>query len=343
MNKLTSNQISSINEELFNILPNLLNHFNIDYVEYPNRFAFPCPVHSGDNPEGCCVFTDGTTKVGNWKCWTSHCEEDYTNNLFGFVRGILSQEKNKKLSLNEVANFCLKFLKKDMEDLIDGKTNNNHSVGIIEIFNKKIERTHLNLSRDDIRSRIKIPSEYYMKRGYTSEILNIFDVGECCSTNQPMAGRVVVPVYDEEYKYVGCVGRSVNNSMSPKWLHSKGFKKNVLYGLNVAHKYIEESGSVILVEGQGDVWRMHEAGLKNCVGIFGASINDDQLLLLEQSGALDVIILTDSDEAGNKAYEQIAKKCGRRFNLYRPQISTKDVGEMSVEQIQEEIFPQIKR
>jgi DNA primase len=87
---------------------------------------------------------------------------------------------------------------------------------------------------------------------------------------------------------------------------------------------------------------MHEAGYKNCVGIFGSSINDEQLLLLEQSGALNLIILTDSDDAGNKAHLQIMKKCGRRFNYHRPEISTKDVGEMPIEQLQTELFPQLE-
>ena len=112
--------------------------------------------------------------------------------------------------------------------------------------------------------------------------------------------------------------------------------------MNIASDYIKKYQTVILVEGQGDVWRMHEAGYKSCVGIFGSSINEDQLLLLEQSGTLNVIILTDSDEAGNKACSQIIKKCGRRFNYYRPNISTKDVGDMSIDQIKEELHPQLK-
>ena len=181
-----------------------------------------------------------------------------------------------------------------------------------------------------------------MNRGYSKEVLDTFDVGECFTKNQPMSGRVVVPVYDEDYNYVGCVGRSTEDSMKPKWLHSKGFKKSVLYGLNVAKKNISSTQAAILVEGQGDVWRMHEAGLTNCVGIFGASINEDQLMLLEQSGALSLIILTDSDEAVNKAYSQILKMCGRRFNYYRPSISQKDVGDMTIEQIKKELYPQLK-
>ena len=121
--------------------------------------------------------------------------------------------------------------------------------------------------------------------------------------------------------------------------HSKGFKKSVLYGLNIAKDFMGKKKVLFLLEGQGDVWRMHEAGFKNSVSIFGSSISDDQLLILEQSGALNLIILTDYDDAGKKAAKQIVKKCGRRFNYYRPEISKKDVGEMTIEQIHEEIKP----
>ena len=65
--------------------------------------------------------------------------------------------------------------------------------------------------------------------------------------------------------------------------------------------------------------------------------------VLEKSGALNLVILTDYDEAGKKAADQIVKKCGRRFNYYRPQISKKDIGEMSIDQIHEELNPQLEK
>jgi len=102
-------------------------------------------------------------------------------------------------------------------------------------------------------------------------------------------------------------------------------------------------GILFILEGQGDVLRMYEAGFKNSVGIFGSSISDDQLLTLEKSGALNLVILTDYDEAGKKAANQIVKKCGRRFNYYRPQISKKDIGEMTTEQIHQELNPQLEK
>jgi 5S rRNA maturation endonuclease (ribonuclease M5) len=326
--KLTQKKISFLCDESLNQIHSLLEYFDISYVEYPNRLAFPCPVHDGDNPEACCVFTDGVTNKGNWSCWTHHCEEEYINNLFGFVRGCLSSKAGRNVSMNETDIFLTDFLQKDFDE-------SSYKI-------KREHNTQPQINRAEIRNRIKIPSEYYIRRGFLSETLDMFDVGECLVENQPMSGRVVVPIYDEDYNYVGCVGRAIKEHLKPKWLHSKGFSKNILYGMNLAKDYIFLNKTAILVEGQGDVWRMHEAGLKMTVGIFGASINEDQLILLEQSGALNIVVLTDSDEAGNKAYEQIVKKCGRRFNYFRPTITSKDVGDMSIEQIKKEVYPQLK-
>lgn len=331
--------ISSLCDECLDQVHSLLDYFDIEYIEYPNRIAFPCPVHGGDNPEACCIFTDGLSNKGNWSCWTHGCQEEYVNNLFGFVRGCLSERRQKSVSMNETASFLTNFLDKNLDDLDVAPKRETKT---IDVFNRTIQRAESTITRDGLRSRISIPSSYYIRRGYMPETLDEFDVGECLAENQPMSGRVVVPVYDEDYNYVGCVGRAVKEHLQPKWLHSKGFSKNVLYGLQIAKDHILKHNTAILVEGQGDVWRLHEAGLKMAVGIFGASINEDQLILLEQSGVLNLIILTDSDEAGNKAYQQIVKKCGRRFNYLRPEISSKDVGDMTIEQIKEELYPQLK-
>ena len=336
---LTQSKIYSICTALISELPDLLTKLEIDYIEYPNRYSFSCPIHGGDNNEGCSIFTDGHSSKGNWQCWTHHCEEDYTNNIFGFVRGILSARSNRKVSLIETENFCTSILNGDIKDIDQEKT----VIDVFSVFAKKPQSIGTEIPRDKIRSRLQIPSQYFIKRGFSSDVLDKFDIGLCLEKNKPMYNRAVAPVYDQNDRYIGCVGRSTDESIKPKWLHSKGFKKCVLYGLNLAKNSILESRSVVLVEGQGDVWKMHEAGLTQTVGIFGSSINDDQLLLLEESGALNIVILTDYDEAGEKAADQIVKKCGRRFNYYRPIISTKDVGEMSVDEIKQDLYPQLKK
>jgi len=340
--RLTKEKIASLCDEAFLQIHTLLDHFNIEYVEYPNRIAFACPVHGGDNPEGCCVFTDGISNQGNWSCWTHGCHEEYINNLFGFVRGCLSRSEAKEATMNDTASFLCDFLNKELDDLSPSKIRQNRS---LDVFNRKIIRSAAPITRSEIRSKLSIPAQYYLGRKYSQLVLEAFDVGECLVENQPMSGRVVVPIYDEDDNYVGCVGRSIKEHLKPKWLHSKGFTKNVLYGMNLAKEHILDTRTAIVVEGQGDVWRAVEAGLDMTVGIFGCSISEDQLILLEQSGALNLIILTDYDEAGNKAAEQIMKKCGRRFNYIRPEMpkDVKDIGDLTVEQIKELILPQLEK
>lgn len=336
MKILTQGQLLDICERLVPVIPNLLEALKIeDVIEYPNRFSFPCPIHGGDNPEGCSLFN-----IGVWQCWTHNCEDEYRKNILGFVRGVLSFKRNRKIDLDEAVSFCINFLGEKLEDLQDNTV--SKKLDVFSIFAKKPEKVSTGISRKSIRAKLDIPSKYFINRGFLPETLEKFDVGLCTEKNRPMSNRVVVPIYDEQDEYVGCVGRAIGAEIKPKWLYSKGFKKCVLYGLNIAKERILQTQSIILVEGQGDVWRMHEAGYTQSVGIFGCSVSDDQLLLLENSGALNVIVLTDSDDAGENAYKQIVKKCGRRFNYYRPKISTKDAGDMTPEQIKKELEPQLK-
>lgn len=344
--KFSRSQIYSICDELSNKTIQLLEAFKIEYIEFENRVAFPCPIHGGDNPEGACIFTSGNRTKGNWQCWTHCCEKDHGKNMIGFVKGILEKKKGKEVSFPETLKFCLDFLNKKIEDIPEEEICATISDinRISEIVTRKPEKLSLNISRDAVINGLEIPSKYYIDRGYKDETLVAFDVGECYNPNKQMFNRAVVPIYDEDYKYIGCVGRSIDdNNKKYKWVNSKGFKKSLyLYGIWVAKSHIQRTSTIILVEGQGDVWRLYEAGIKNCVGIFGADLSDDQLVTLEELGVFNVVILTDTDEAGEKAAQSIINRCGRRFNYYRPKISTKDVGDMTVEQIENELKPQIK-
>lgn len=328
---IQQSQIYQISKELNEKIVALLEYFHIEYRDYNETYVFRCPVHGGDNSNGCSILKSN----GSWSCWTHECQQDFKKSTFGFVRGVLSHRASRKVSMKETMDFCLKFLNKEIHDIPEVQLNNRLDVKLLDIFDKKPTRETSNFTREYIRNSLEIPSKYYLNRNYSSTILDKFDVGNCIAQNKPMSNRAVVPIYDENDTYVGCVGRSlVDNPNMPKWINSKGFSKTMfLYGLNFAKEHIIKKGTVYLVEGQGDVWRLHEAGYENSVGIFGSNISDEQLILLESSGCLNVVILTDTDLAGEKAVKQIMKKCGRRFNYYRPQIPKKDIGEMNVEEI----------
>lgn len=343
------NTLTEVSDAMFLQLPRLLQHFNVDYYESSHAFHLACPIHGGDNPQGCAIFKESYGGSGGWQCFTNSCQDEYKRSFFGFIRGLLSSniDSDEDVTMHQTMEFCLKFLNCDISDLENHTVIRDESHNTLQIFNRELIRKSATISRENIRERLQIPSKYFMERGYSAEVLDEFDVGLSSVKSGIMRERVVVPVYDEDYNYVSCVGRLPHENITPqnpKWMYNKGFQKsNFLYGLNIAKDYIQQTGTVILVEGQGDVWRLHEAGYKNCVGIFGADLSDDQVLLLERSGALNVIILTDSDNAGTKAYEKIIAKCGRRFNYFRPTIPTKDVGDMTIDQIEQHLKPQIER
>jgi hypothetical protein len=303
-------------------------------------------VHGGDNCEGSCIFTDGAKTKGNWVCWTHSCEKDYGKNMIGFVRGVLSKREGKEVNFYKAINFALSFLNKKIIDIPEEKISESiYEINKInEILTYKSEKIKLNISREQVMSTLDIPSKYYINRGFLSETLIAFDVGECYNSNRQMFNRAVVPVYDEDSNYVGCVGRALDDENKKyKWVNSKGFKKSCyLYGIWITKPHIQRTSTVVLVEGQGDAWRLYEAGIKNCAGIFGADLSEDQLIALEELGIMNIVILTDTDEAGEKACQSIINRGGRRFNYFRPIISKKDIGEMTIEEIETELKPQMK-
>jgi DNA primase len=104
-----------------------------------------------------------------------------------------------------------------------------------------------------------------------------------------------------------------------------------------AKEHILKSSTAILVESPGNVWRLEENNIHNSVAIFGSSLSDKQKMLLDSSGAMNLVILTDNDEAGRKAAEQIKTKCQNTYRVFIPQISKPDVAEMTSEEINQEI------
>lgn len=320
-------------------ISDLLRKLEINYTEFDNRFVFPCPVHGGDNQNGACIFKDGSKAKGNWICWTHSCQEKHGALILGFIKGVLEKKSGEKVSFGQAVEFALKFLNKEAVDIPNNKeTYSIHRLNqLYELIATKEKNSVPQISRELVLSELEIPSRYFLNRGYSSEVLTLFDVGDCKKKDKLMSGRAVAPVYDSDYNYVGCSGRTTTPGQTKyKWINSNFKTNEYLYGLWITKKSIEEKRSVVLVEGQGDVWRMYEAGIHNVLGIFGADLSEYQLEELEKLPIFNVIVLTDMDEAGRVAKERIVKKCGRRFNVLTPKISAKDVGELTVNQIRVE-------
>jgi DNA primase len=348
LKKLSSKELKRLSDKIAaNIIP-IFEKFGIKVNDFDEYISCPCPVHDGDNPNAFTMTTDCSHPYfGMWKCWTQGCEEENVNTPIGLIRVLLSRLQDVEVSFDETIAYSMKLVETDFEDLNKESTviEFNSFSKFEKALQKREENKESGITRNQVRESLKRPAQYYVKRGYSKEVLDEFDVGVCTDKNKQMRGRVVAPVYDDEFKFmVGCVGRVAHeNYNGRKWVNSKKFYAGAwLYGYWLSQDHIRKTRSAILVEGQGDVWRLWEAGIKNVVGMFGSGLTDTQMRILETSGAFTLVLLTDNDEAGNKAKKSIKKKCERIFNIVELDLQTKDVGEMSVEQIENQLKPKLK-
>lgn len=362
-------------DDLCDNIESLLDGFGIDYKFNSKMLSMSCPIHGGDNPSAVNIYPEGETYRGNWKCRTHNCEQEFKSSIIGFVRGIISHQKynwsepgDPSCSFNEALDYVQAFLNKDLKSIKISKTEKEKKnfTNIINYIQTKTENTTNKITRQQIIKSIQIPAEYYLNRNYSSDILVKYDVGLCANPNKPMYNRVVVPIYDNDHKYmVGCTGRSIfekcpqcnayhdhsascpsNESkwLYPKWKHSTDLKsQNYLYNFWFAKEHIYETGLAIIVESPGNVWRLEENDIHNSVAMFGSSLSDRQKILLDSSGAMSLVLLTDNDDAGRKAAEQIKNKCQNTYRIFIPQISKNDVGEMTSAEITTEIKEYIQR
>ena len=359
----------------------LLELFNIEYRKTSKMIISCCPIHGGDNPSAFNIYPYGENYRGNWKCRTHHCEEIFRPSIIGMVRGLLShknegwQKKGDQIvSFNDTMVFIENFLNRELDQDYTNEENYEYKqfnqlvqtikkTGPEEVAENKIIKI---IPRNVVRKLLQIPAKYYIDRGYDPAILDKYDIGLCLSKGKEMFGRVVAPIYDNDYTtMIGCTGRSVfdkcencksyhnqaykcpdkNNQWKySKWKHSFNFKsQSCLYNYWFAKQYIQETGKVILVESPGNVWRLEENGIHNSVAMFGSNLSDKQLSLLDSAGAMTIIILTDNDQAGMDAQKTILNKCQKTHRIFSPKISKNDVGDMTKDEIQREIIDYLRK
>lgn len=338
----------------------ILDYYGIDYITYPNRIAFPCPIHQSDRRESLNVFTSGSTSIGNFVCWTNHCEADVGRGAINLVRQIIENKVKRPVPLREAISAVESIVGLQCPTEIAANKDMRSFNQLVSKLNTNIE-TKIIATRDYVKKNLTIQAEYYINRGYDPKTLEHFDVGLCTRKGQEMFMRVVVPVYDVTGQFlIGCVGRSINpecvlcnryhakNRACPsnpveekwarKWVNSSGFNTgNHLYNLWNAAEIARQKGKLILVEGQGDVWKLYEAGIHNVVGLFGCRLTDHQFDIIESLGITDIYVALDVDEEGLKARNKVLERLANYYNLHEVKMSQKDFGDSSIEDIQKSL------
>ena len=115
--------------------------------------------------------------------------------------------------------------------------------------------------------------------------------------------RIMFPILDELGHHVAFGGRAMGDAI-PKYKNSAESqvfqKRRTLYNMHTAKNAMRRAGRAIVVEGYLDAIRLALAGIEEVVAPLGTALTEEQASLLLRY-ANDVLLLYDSDDAGQKA------------------------------------------
>jgi len=137
-------------------------------------------------------------------------------------------------------------------------------------------------------------------------------------------GQIMFPAADERGRVRGFGARRLRDDPAsdgrprPKYVNTADgelyHKREVLFGVHLARGPAAKAGRMILAEGYTDVLALHQAGIRNAVGIMGTSLTTEQVDTLAKIAGTGVLCL-DADSAGRQAMLKASQAAGRRLEL----------------------------
>lgn len=193
------------------------------------------------------------------------------------------------------------------------------------------------------------PPAYALRRGYTEETCRAWELGY-----DRRHRRLVIPMRDRKGRLVATSGRLVTGKClgcdgriekiqghgrrcvrcgkkaSPKYLHSKGFKRNLfLFG---EHRR-DGDGRVYVVEGQLDAIALWQAGYRPVVGLLGSYPGESQVERLVEFFS-EVFVVPDGDEAGAQMVMALETALADRMPVFSCTLPEgRDPGDLNLEEM----------
>tara|TARA_R100000808_G_C2153713_1_gene164221 strand:- start:4692 stop:5723 length:1032 start_codon:yes stop_codon:yes gene_type:complete len=339
--KKKRHDLNKVKAIVYEDVERLLDSFGVEYESMGDIVFCKCPIHGGsDNPKA----VSFSKKRCQWKCWTRGCH-DKNWDIYGFVQAILSNRDGQEREFKDALKYILDLYsigneyKIDVDDKAKKATEDDFS-RMVRLFQRKNQL-------QNVGTYEQVPtignSPYFESRGFHRDTLKYFEVEDCEDKSSPMYSRAVIPIYSDEDSLAGYIGRSTKSYIQPKFIFTKTFKKTeYLYNYYRAIEHAQRVSCLFVLEGQGDVWRMHEAGVKNAVSIFGKELSEIQKNKIITSGVTKLVILTDNDQAGRESKVKIQRMFNRLFTLKFPRLVRKDIGDMTKQKIQETILKDLR-
>jgi DNA primase len=154
---------------------------------------------------------------------------------------------------------------------------------------------------------------YLSERGLTLETIISFGVGYC--GKGMMAGRIAIPIHNEEGNVVAYAGRWPGEPPgdTPKYKLPPGFRKSLeLFNIDRALKEPSDM-PLVIVEGFFDCMNLHRHGCRRVVALMGSTLSaaQEELLRKHTDSKSEVIVMLDEDEAGQAGRDDIAVRLAK--------------------------------
>ena len=283
-----------------------------------------CPFHEDSTPSFSMNLVNGL-----FKCFAC----DVSGNLYKFIKMSynLDYQGAQKYILTRAGlteDFNVEdavFLRKMHTILdVDDKPNEAEQPGSPKFTDAKIKPLY---EKPD-------PHNYLQNRGFSIDTIQHFECGFTTKwrvldqdTGKMLhEERVVIPGHDEFGEIIGFIGRTPVND-EPKYRYTYRYpKQQTLFNLHRA-KHHSDHG-LIVVEGSLDTMKMHNFGHPNTVGILGASLSEQQIILFGKYTD-KLFVMFDSDKAGQKATMKTIEALHNTLDIYYVSLENyKDPGEI---------------
>jgi hypothetical protein len=137
---------------------------------------------------------------------------------------------------------------------------------------------------------------WFEKRGLSVNTVKEWELGW-----HPQARRISIPVRDVKGRLVCVSGRAMDSWQQPKFLHSKGFRRDFyLYG---EHR-CQTPGVGYLVEGFFDAIALWQKGYRNAFCFMGPGVSKFQVEKIVEF-CTEVVIVPDGDAPGKEIAERV--------------------------------------
>jgi DNA primase len=127
--------------------------------------------------------------------------------------------------------------------------------------------------------------------------------------------RIMFPLCDMGGRVLGFSARAVGEGQQPRYLHSSDnaiyHRGRLLFGADLAGAHAGRAGRVIVAVRYTDVIAMHQAGVRNTVGLTGTALTEEQVGELARL-APTVALALDADSAGREAMLRVARVAAGR-------------------------------